>query len=148
MKIKMLLSVLAVAATGAAFAQPATVGVPANPTATPRVEQREANQERRIEQGERSGQLTPREAHRLEKEQGRIERAEDRAKADGKVTPQERARLNTMQDRASRDIAREKHDRQRDLNHDGRADRPRAERAERAEHMERGERAERGGRRH
>lgn len=147
MKIKMLLSALAVAATGAAFAQPATVGVPANPTATPRVEQREANQERRIEQGEKSGQLTQREANRLEKEQGRIERAEDKAKADGKVTPQERARLNTMQDRASRDIAREKHDRQRDLNHDGRTDRPRAQRAERAEHMER-ERAERGGRRH
>ena len=122
MKIKMLLSVLALAATGAAFAQPAALGTPSSPTATPRVEQREAKQERRIEQGEQSGQLTRREAKRLQAEQGRVERAEDKAKADGKVTAQEHARLNHMQDRASRDIYREKHDRQR------------AERAERAEH--------------
>ena len=122
MKIKMLLSVLALATTGAAIAQPAALGSPSNPTATPRVEQREANQERRIQQGERSGQLTQREARRLQAEQGRVERTEDKAKADGKVTAQERARLNHMQDRASRDIYREKHDRQR------------AERAERAEH--------------
>jgi hypothetical protein len=125
MKIKMLLSVLTLAATGAALAQPA------NLTATPRVDQREANQERRIRQGVNSGQLTPREANRLENQQDRIDRAEDRARADGKVTAQERARLNGMQDRASRDIAREKHDRQRDLNRDGRKDRPQANRPQR-----------------
>lgn len=122
MKIKLLLSVLTLAATGAALAQPA------NPTATPRVDQREANQERRIQQGVNSGQLTQREANRLEHQQGRIDRAEDGAKADGKVTAQERARLHGMQDRASQDIAREKHDRQRDLNRDGRKDRPQANR--------------------
>lgn len=132
MKISMLMSVMTIAASGAAWAQPVTPAQPAtvaNPTAMPRVEQREANQERRIQQGVQSGQLTPREAARLEREQGRVERAEQRAQADGKVTPQERARLNEMQNRASRDIYREKHDRQRDLNHDGRRDRPQANRS-------------------
>ena len=136
MKIRMLMGAVALAATGAALAQsaPPSVGTapatPGNPTAMPRVEQREANQERRIQQGENSGQLTQREAARLEREQGRVERAEQKAQADGKVTRQERARLHTMQDRTSRDIYREKHDRQRDLDHDGRRDRPQAQRAE------------------
>lgn len=135
MKTKIVFSILALAALGAQ-AQSTNMGTAPNPTATPRIDQREANQERRIEQGEKSGQLTAREANRLEKEQGRIERAEDRAKADGKVTAKERAHLNNMQDRASRDIAREKHDRQRDMDHDGRKDRPQAQHADRGERGE------------
>ena len=131
MKIKMLMGVLAIAAGGVALAQPATPAVPGNPVATPRVEAREAAQDKRIQQGVASGQLTQREAARLQGEQAHIDRAEQKAKADGKVTPQERARLDRMQDHASRDIAREKHDRQHDLNHDGRKDQPRAGRAER-----------------
>lgn len=98
-----------------AFAQPAT----------PRVDQREARQEARIQQGVQSGALTPREAGRLEAGQQRIENMEARAKADGVVTRQERAHLHHAQDVQSRRIAREKHDRQRDDNHDGRKDRPR-----------------------
>ncbi len=127
MKSTIAFSIFALAALGAQ-GQPAGVGTAPNPAATPRVDQREANQQRRIEQGEKSGQLTPREASRLEREQGRIDRAEDRAKADGKVTARERGHLDNMQDRASRDIRREKHDGQRDLNHDGRKDRPRVAR--------------------
>jgi hypothetical protein len=123
MKIQtLLISSLMIAASTAALAQPAAP-VAGNPTATPRIDQREANQERRIEQGEKSGQLTPREANRLEAQQDRIRRTEARAKADGVVTPQEREKLTRMQNRASRDIAREKHDGQRDMNHDGRRDR-------------------------
>ena len=49
---------------------------------------------------------------------------EDKAKADGKVTAKERARIHEAQDRESRKIAREKHDRQRDMNHDGKKDKP------------------------
>lgn len=99
-----LLSLAASAQTPAAAASGAA--------ATPGVNQRQANQERRIDQGVASGQLTRREAHRLERQQGAIDRAEDRAKADGKVTTQERRRLHHMQDHASADIARQKHDRQ------------------------------------
>ncbi len=79
---------------------------------TPVIDQRQANQERRIDQGIASGQLTEREAARLERQQNRINRMEDRAKSDGVVTARERARIKAMQDRASRDIFREKHDRQ------------------------------------
>ena len=85
----------------------------ANPAATPGIDQRQANQERRIEQGVASGELTPRETRRLEKEQAVIRRAEHKAKADGVVTPKERQHLHAMQDRASRDIRHQKHDRQR-----------------------------------
>lgn len=92
--------------------------------ATPGVDQRQANQERRIDQGLASGSLTPREAVRLERGQQRVERMESRAKADGVVTGNERAHLNRAQDVQSRRIAAQKHDRQHDFNHNGRVDRP------------------------
>lgn len=82
-------------------------------TSTPRVDQRQANQEARIQQGVQSGQLTDREAARLEKGQDRVQAAEDRAKADGKVTKAERVKLDAKQDRQSRRIAKQKHDRQK-----------------------------------
>lgn len=91
---------------------------------TPRVDQRQINQERRIEQGEASGALTGREAARLERGQARVDRIEARAKSDGVVTGRERARLERAQDVQSRAIYREKHDRQHDFNHDGVKDRP------------------------
>ena len=43
-------------------------------TATPGVDQRQANQEKRIQQGVASGELTPREAARLERGQDRVDR--------------------------------------------------------------------------
>lgn len=86
---------------------------PAAAASTPRIDQRQANQERRIDQGVASGQLTRRETRRLEAQQGRIDRAEDRARADGKVTAQERAHITQMQNRASANIAGQKHDAQR-----------------------------------
>ena len=94
-------------------------------TNTPRVDQRQANQQQRIDQGVASGQLTGKEAARLESGQERVQKIEDRAKADGTVTPKERARLQQAQINQSRKIARQKHDRQHDLNHDGKMDRPR-----------------------
>ena len=79
---------------------------------TPRVDQRQANQERRIEAGEKSGALNQKEAARLEKGQARIQKMEDKAVADGKVTKKEKRRLEQAQDRQSRKIYREKHDKQ------------------------------------
>jgi hypothetical protein len=129
MKIQLLMGALVIAAGGAAMAQPAAPAAPGNPTVTPRIDQREVNQEKRIQQGVKSGELTQRETSRLQGEQARIERTEARAKADGKMTPKEREHITQMQDRASRDIHREKHDAQRDMNHDGRKDHPNAARA-------------------
>jgi polyhydroxyalkanoate synthesis regulator phasin len=83
-----------------------------NPAATPGIDQRQARQEQRIDQGVASGQLTPRETRRLTREQGAIDKAESKAKADGTVNAQERHKLHEMQNKASRDIHRQKHDAQ------------------------------------
>jgi Skp family chaperone for outer membrane proteins len=97
---------------------------PKDPAATPGIDKRQANQQQRIDQGVKSGELTSKEAARLEKGQERVQKMEDKAKADGKVTPKERARLQKAENTQSRHIAREKHDRQHDRNHDGKKDRP------------------------
>lgn len=73
------------------------------------IDRRQQRQQDRIQQGQASGQLTPREARRLQNEQARIRGAERRMRADGNLSPQERARLNTMQNRGSQDINRLRH---------------------------------------
>ncbi len=73
---------------------------------------RDVNQQQRIEQGLKSGELTTREAGRLEHEEARIDRVESRDLRDGSLSPAETARINAMQNRASRDIYRQKHDAQ------------------------------------
>ncbi len=93
----------------AALALPAV----AQTTSTPRIDQRQANQERRIEQGEKSGELNKREARRLERGQRHVQRMENKAAADGNVSKGEARRINRAQNRESRAIYREKHDRQR-----------------------------------
>lgn len=93
-------------------------------TATPQVDQRQINQQQRIDQGISSGTLTEKEAARMEHGQTHVENIEDRAKSDGTVTNRERARLHHAQDVQSSRIYRQKHDRQNDMNHDGRIDRP------------------------
>ena len=115
MKIVKTIAVLSLVLPALAFAQ-------AN---TPRVDQRQANQEQRIDQGIASGSLTQREANRLDRGQQRVDNMENRAKADGVVTRGERAHLHQAQDRQSARIYRQKHDRQHDYNHNGRVDRPR-----------------------
>ncbi|MDP1653442.1 MAG: hypothetical protein Q8L56_12050 [Rhodocyclaceae bacterium] len=103
MKTKLLIAVLTTVVTIPAFAQ-------AN---TPGIDQRQANQERRIDQGIASGSLTQREAARLDRGQERVDNMENRAKSDGVVTARERARLQNAQNVESRRIYRQKHDRQR-----------------------------------
>jgi hypothetical protein len=109
-KLKLALAAMALGI----FALPvlAQTNPPRDPTATPGIDQRQANQERRIQQGVKSGQLTDREAARLQKREGKIEADKQAAKADGKVTPQERKKLQREENRASRAIHREKHDAQ------------------------------------
>ena len=110
MKIQTLIAAVALTLGGAAFAQ--APAAPAGPVATPRIDQRQANQQKRIDQGVASGQLTGREAVRLERREGKIAVNEAKAKADGVVTPAERRRLRGEENRASKAIYRQKHDRQ------------------------------------
>lgn len=98
MKLATLAAIVAVAALPAA-AQ----------TNTPRVDQREANQDARIQQGVQSGRLTTSEATHLENGQARVQALQTKDKADGKVTAKERAQLTRVQNRQSRKIYRKKH---------------------------------------
>lgn len=74
--------------------------------------QRDVNQQQRIENGLKSGQLTTREAARLERDEAKIDHAEAQAMRDGRLNNAEKRRIARMQDRASRDIYAEKHDAQ------------------------------------
>lgn len=102
MKTKLVIAALAAVISIPAFAQ-------AN---TPGIDQRQLNQEQRIDQGIASGQLNQREAARLERGQDRVDNMENRAKADGAVTARERARIQHAQNVESKRIYRQKHDRQ------------------------------------
>jgi hypothetical protein len=78
-------------------------------TDDPGIQKREANQERRIDQGVKSGQLTPQEAGKLEAREAKIKQDEERMKSDGKLTKKERAKLTKEQNRASKKIYKKKH---------------------------------------
>lgn len=88
-------------------------GIAEAQTATPRVRERQINQQQRIKQGVKSGELTTGEALRMEARQAKIQHDKKVAKSDGIVTPQERAKLNREQSNASRKIYRQKHDAQK-----------------------------------
>lgn len=94
---------IALAFTGSAFAQ----------TATPNIDKRQANQEKRIEQGVKSGELTPKETANLEKREAKLQTDKEKAKADGVVTKKERAKLQHEANRDSKAIYRQKHDAQK-----------------------------------
>jgi len=72
---------------------------------------REANQDQRIANGLRSGQMTSGEAARAERTQANIDQQvhDDRAANGGKLTGQERQQINGEQNAASRQIYDEKH---------------------------------------
>lgn len=74
--------------------------------------QRDVNQQNRIEQGLKSGELNTREAGRLEREESRIDKMESKALKDGKMTGTEKRRIEAAQNQVSDDIRREKHDAQ------------------------------------
>ena len=81
-------------------------------TTTPRIDQREVNQQSRIEQGVNSGQLTAKETAKLEKGEAKIDKMEAKAKSDGKVTEKERRKITKAQNKESKKIYKEKHDKQ------------------------------------
>ena len=100
------------AAVAVIFAMTSAVAF-AQTSSTPRVDQRQENQQKRIDQGEKSGALNQKEAARLEKGQARVQKMEDKAAADGKITKRERRKIEHAQDQQSKKIYREKHDKQR-----------------------------------
>lgn len=96
-----LASLLAVGIAVPAFAQTGT--------GTPSLDQREQNQQNRIEQGINSGALKAGEAAKLEKREQALQNKEAVAKSDGKVTAKERHQLKHAAKRDSAKIAKAKH---------------------------------------
>lgn len=79
-------------------------------TRDPGVNQRQHNQQQRIQQGVRSGELTRNETRNLQGQAREIRREERNYKADGNFTRAERADVHRDLNHMSRDIRREKHD--------------------------------------
>jgi len=113
MKIQVLIASLALTIGATAFAQTtAPAPVAKDPTATPNLDKREAKQQKRIDQGVASGQLTAKETNRLDKREAKLAADEAAAKADGKVTPAERRKLQREANRDSKAIYQKKHNKQ------------------------------------
>jgi len=94
----------------------APVAVTAQTTPTPgkhdhNIHQRQMNQQRRINQGVKSGQLTRHEARTLERQHRAINRETRamRAQNNGRLTKQDRRTIHRQQNQESRRIYRKKH---------------------------------------
>jgi hypothetical protein len=74
--------------------------------------QRNVNQQKRIEQGYQSGQLTNREVGKLEHGQARVNQMEANAGRNGYVGPHEQRRIQAAENHQSKRIYKEKHDKQ------------------------------------
>ena len=72
-------------------------------------QQRDVNQQQRIEQGLQSGQLSTKEAGSLERQEQHVDKMEAHDMKNGAITAGEQARLNAAQNRASNDIYADKH---------------------------------------
>jgi hypothetical protein len=118
-KIMQSLLVLAVSglmAVGSAAAQTQTSGAgagqvdPGHPRVN-QVNQRETNQQNRIANGVKNGQLTPRQTARLERGEQRLQNNEKKemAKDNGHLTKQDQRQLNRESNRMSKRIATDKH---------------------------------------
>jgi hypothetical protein len=75
------------------------------------IQQRKENQQDRIAQGVKSGELTPHETANLENKEAAINREtrNDRAANGGKLTPAEKAKVTRQQNRTSKQIYNDKH---------------------------------------
>jgi len=81
-------------------------------THTPEITKRQENQQARIAQGVKSGQLTAKESEHLESREAKIRHDKKMAKSDGKVTHAEREKLRHEENRTSKAIYHQKHDAQ------------------------------------
>jgi len=75
------------------------------------IAQRKANQQRRIGQGVKSGQMTAHETAHVEHQEARLNRETRHMRAEngGKLTPADKAKVTRQQNHLSREIYRKKH---------------------------------------
>lgn len=93
----LVVTAIAGALTGSVFAQTTATEV-----------QRNVNQQQRIEQGLKSGELSTREAAKLEAGESKVERMEKNALKDGKLSDAEKARIEKAQNKESAAILKDK----------------------------------------
>src|SRR5580704_11677711 len=72
-------------------------------------QQRDVNQQQRIEQGLQSGQLSTKEAGQLERQQQHVDNMEARDMKNGPMTAEEQRKLDAAQNHASNSIYADKH---------------------------------------
>jgi hypothetical protein len=115
MNFKTLTLVATLALAPAAIFAQAPTPAPTAPAATtstpPTINQRKTDQQDRIAQGVKSGQLTAGETAHLEKQEAGINKEESgmRAQDNGKLTTQDRKTLTHQQNVESKRIYRDKH---------------------------------------
>lgn len=84
-----------------------------NHSGKPTIHERQENQQNRIDEGVKSGKLTPEEAERLEKRMHETQHSKKAAKADGNMTDKERMEIRKEQKKTGKAIHRQKHDDQK-----------------------------------
>jgi hypothetical protein len=114
MNFKTLTLVATLALAPAAIFAQAPTPAPTTPSVTtppPTINQRKTDQQDRIAQGVKSGQLTAGETSHLEKQEAGINKEESgmRAQDNGKLTTQDRKTLTHQQNVESKRIYRDKH---------------------------------------
>lgn len=112
MNLKTALLTAAIVLSPVAIYAQTTTTAPAPTTAPkPTINQRKENQQDRIAQGVKSGQLTAGETSRLEHQEAGINKEERGMKAqdNGHLTRQDRKTLRTQQNQESKRIYRDKH---------------------------------------
>jgi len=85
------------------------LGAAASAQNVPADQQRNVNQQERVEQGLQSGTLSTTEAGQLERGQQHIDSMEAHDLRNGAISPQEQARLNSAENRQSANIYADKH---------------------------------------
>lgn len=90
-------------AAGTSFAQSATQPPVAGDV------QHNVNQQQRIENGLKSGQLSTKEAAQLEHQEAQVDKMEQKDLRNGSISPQEQAKLNAAQKQVSQDVYADKH---------------------------------------
>jgi len=72
-------------------------------------QQRDVNQQQRIEQGLKSGELSTKEAGHLDRHEQHVDHMEAKDLRNGSISPAEQARLNTAENKTSNAIYNDKH---------------------------------------
>jgi hypothetical protein len=105
LEIAMKLSKLTLAALAASVLSTAALA----DTVAEQDQQRDVNQQERIEQGLKSGELSTKESGQLERDEQHVDRMEANDLRNGSISPAEQARLNSAENKTSNAIYNDKH---------------------------------------